>query len=45
MTHRDSLKFSLTRRHVLGSALGAGAWMASPALALAATPPGFDQWR
>ena len=30
---------------LLGSALGAGALMANPVRALAANPPGFDQWR
>src|ERR1041385_4728584 len=34
----------LTRRAVLQSSLGAGAWLAQPFTALAA-PPGFEQWR
>ncbi len=45
MTHKDSQDTSLlTRRALLGSALGACAVMANPLRALAA-PPGFDQWR
>nr|HAQ94716.1 lytic murein transglycosylase [Afipia sp.] len=46
MTQKDSRNTpALTRRTLLGSALGAGALMASSTRALAATPPGFDQWR
>lgn len=45
MTHRDSRNPTfLTRRTLLGSALGAGALFANPLRALA-SPPGFDQWR
>src|SRR3982075_1263396 len=40
----DSPK-SPTRRTLLQSALGAGALLARPLAALAAAPPGFDQWR
>jgi membrane-bound lytic murein transglycosylase B len=34
-----------TRRLLLQYGLGAGALLASPALTLAAAPPGFDRWR
>ena len=44
MKQPDSLK-TPTRRALLRSGLGAGALLASPAAAFAATPPGFDQWR
>src|ERR1700691_1773145 len=44
MKQPDSLK-TPTRRTLLRSGLGAGALLASPAAALAAAPPGFDQWR
>src|SRR6195256_891722 len=40
----DSLK-SPTRRALLQAGLGAGALLAAPLAAFAATPPGFDQWR
>src|SRR3954463_9956820 len=36
---------SLTRRALLQSGLGASALLAYPALALAAAPPGLEQWR
>src|ERR1700748_2591779 len=36
---------SLTRRALMRSGLGAGALLAHPFAALAAAPPGFDQWR
>jgi membrane-bound lytic murein transglycosylase B len=44
MKQPDSLK-APTRRTLLRSGLGAGALLASPAAAFAATPPGFDRWR
>src|SRR6202453_3218553 len=44
MHRKDSLK-APTRRTLLRSGLGAGALLASPAAAFAATPPGFDRWR
>src|ERR1700754_3433386 len=44
MKPSDSLK-SPTRRTLLRCGLGAGALLALPANALAAAPPGFDQWR
>src|ERR1700754_3594790 len=44
MKPSDSLK-SPTRRTLLRCGLGAGALLALPAMALAAAPPGFDQWR
>src|SRR5580658_4914102 len=34
-----------TRRALLRSGIAAGALLAGPIAALAATPPGFDQWR
>src|ERR1700761_2987582 len=44
MTSESSL--SLTRRHLLLSGLSAaGANLSSALPAVAATPPGFDQWR
>src|SRR5438132_14111474 len=42
MSHFDSLK-APTRRALLQAGFGATALFASPALA--AAPPGFDQWR
>jgi hypothetical protein len=44
MKQPDSLKI-LTRRALLQSGLGAGALLAHQMTALAAAPPGFDQWR
>src|SRR3981081_3828906 len=44
MKQPDSLK-TPTRRAVLRSGIGAGALLAAPLAAFAATPPGFDQWR
>src|SRR3984885_2269099 len=44
MNSTDSRK-SLPRRMLLQSGLGAGALLAHPALAFAAAPPGFEQWR
>src|SRR5258708_29222621 len=44
MNPTDSRK-SLTRRALLQSSLGASALLAHPVRALAAAPPGFDQWR
>ena len=44
MTQPDSLN-APTRRTVLRSALAAGVLLAHPLAALAAAPPGFDQWR
>src|SRR3981189_3960141 len=44
MKQPDSSK-ALTRRALLQSGLGAGALLAHPMTALAAAPPGFDQWR
>src|SRR6266851_2044860 len=44
MTQPDSLN-APTRRAVLQYALAAGALLASPLVAFAAAPPGFDQWR
>src|ERR1700738_441815 len=44
MTQPDSPN-APTRRAVLQSALAAGALLAHPLAALAAAPPGFDQWR
>src|SRR6266478_5951551 len=44
MKQPDSRKV-LTRRALLQSTLSAGALLASPVAAFAATPPGFDQWR
>src|SRR3979411_2113376 len=36
---------ALTRRSLMRSGLGAGLLLAQPLAALAAAPPGFDQWR
>src|SRR5438270_10310249 len=44
MTQPDSLN-SPTRRAVLRSGVAAGAILVRPLAALAAAPPGFDQWR
>src|SRR3982075_4197327 len=44
MKPSDSCK-TLTRRGLMRSGLGAGLLLAQPALALAAAPPGFEQWR
>src|SRR5258705_8661155 len=44
MKQPDSLK-TPTRRAVLRSGIGAAALLAHPVAALAAAPPGFDQWR
>src|ERR1700683_5238334 len=44
MKQPDSLN-APTRRTLLRSGLGAGALLVSPAMAFAAAPPGFDQWR
>jgi len=44
MEQPDSLR-TPTRRTVLRSGLAAGAVLAHPLAALAAAPPGFDQWR
>ena len=40
----DSLR-SPTRRALLQAGIGAAAVLANPLAALAAAPPGFDQWR
>ena len=45
MTQRDSSARTLTRRALIGTALSAGALIASPIRAFATTPPGFDKWR
>src|SRR5579864_8020168 len=42
MKHRDS---PWTRRAMLRSALGAGALLSGPLVALATAPPAFEQWR
>src|ERR1700683_2005590 len=44
MKQPDSLN-APTRRTLLRSGLGRGALLVSPAMAFAAAPPGFDQWR
>src|ERR1700750_1505336 len=44
MKQYDS-RTNLTRRALMRSGLGAGALLAHPFAALAAAPPGFDQWR
>src|SRR5665647_2223215 len=44
MKQPDSLN-QPTRRSLLRSGLAAGALLAHPLAALAAAPPGFDQWR
>src|SRR5450631_3379306 len=44
MNSSDSLN-TPTRRSLLQTGLGAGALLALPFDAFAATPPGFDQWR
>jgi len=44
MTQPDSQN-APTRRALLRSGLGAAAMLLRPAVALAAAPPGFDQWR
>src|SRR5476651_512587 len=44
MKQPDSLRIP-TRRTLLLSGLAAGALLAHPLTALAAAPPGFDQWR
>lgn len=44
MNRNDSRK-NTTRRALLQSALGAGLVAVSPRLAIAAVPPGFEQWR
>src|SRR3978361_1182865 len=44
MTPFDSRK-TLTRRGLMQSGLGAGLLLAQPLAALAAAPPGFEQWR
>jgi len=44
MKQPDSLK-SPARRAVLKAALAAGVTLGTPLGALAASPPGFDQWR
>src|ERR1700738_511606 len=38
-------RHTLTRRSLMQSGLGAGLLLAQPLAALAAAPPGFDQWR
>src|SRR5665647_300455 len=46
MKQPDSLSLNQpTRRRLLRSGLAAGALLAHPLAALAAAPPGFDQWR
>ena len=44
MNQSDSQRLP-TRRTVLQAGIGAGALLANPFAALAAAPPGFDQWR
>src|SRR5260370_41349236 len=43
MTQPDS-PYAATRRALLRAGMAAGALLASPLAALAAAPPGFDQW-
>src|SRR3954454_5547640 len=44
MNQNDS-RYRLTRRALLQSGFSTGALLVHPVLALAAAPPGFDQWR
>ncbi len=44
MKHADSSE-TRTRRALLQSTLGAAALLAFPTRIMAATPPGFDEWR